>query len=94
MTLTTNTCIVVTGASRGIGAAIAAALAEDGQTVACLSRSASLPEVEGLTVETRSRFVTGACDVTDSDSIRNAIAKIADAGPHDRRAREQCGRPS
>ena len=73
-----QTCVVVTGASRGIGAAIAAALAEHGHTVACLSRSAASPEIEGLSEQTRSRFVTGSCDVTDAESVRNAIAKVAE----------------
>ena len=37
--------IVVTGASRGIGAAIAAELARRGRVVACLSRSGDRPDV-------------------------------------------------
>ena len=36
-------CIVVTGASKGIGAAIAHALAEHGHQVACVSRFGALP---------------------------------------------------
>ena len=40
-------CIVVTGASRGIGAAIALALAQQGRHVACLSRSGALPAGAG-----------------------------------------------
>ena len=62
-----QTCVVVTGASRGIGAAIAATLAEHGLTVVCLSRSATSPEVEGLSEQTRGRFVMGSCDVTDAE---------------------------
>src|SRR5258708_13466416 len=73
-------CIVVTGASRGIGAAIAASLAERGHIVMCLSRSGTYPEIDGLGEQTRSRFLTGICDVTDSTSVRNAIAKSAEQG--------------
>jgi len=53
----TRDCIVVTGASRGIGAAIALALAEHGHHVACLSRSGSAPACPGA--EFRSQVALG-----------------------------------
>jgi NAD(P)-dependent dehydrogenase (short-subunit alcohol dehydrogenase family) len=80
MTSTMNSCVIVTGASRGIGAAIAASLAGHGNTVACLSRSGTQPEINGLSEQTRSRFVTISCDVTNADSVRAAIAKASQQG--------------
>jgi NAD(P)-dependent dehydrogenase (short-subunit alcohol dehydrogenase family) len=61
--------IAVTGASRGIGAAIALELAERGFTVGCLSRKGVAPEHE--------RCIPLACDVTEADSIRGAFAALA-----------------
>lgn len=66
----TEGTIVVTGASRGIGAAIAVALAEEGFDLACLSRSGKAPVGRGL-----------ACDMTDEAAIVAAIAEFAAAGP-------------
>lgn len=62
--------IAVTGASRGIGAAIALELARRGFTVGCLSRKGAGPEHE--------RCLPLACDVTQVDSIRNAFAALAE----------------
>lgn len=73
-----DACIVVTGASRGIGAAIAIALAECGFTVACLSRSGALPEV-GLTPALSSRLLAQRCDVSDRDSVAAAFEAVARA---------------
>jgi NAD(P)-dependent dehydrogenase (short-subunit alcohol dehydrogenase family) len=63
-------CIIVTGASRGIGAAIAVDLARRGYDVAGLSRSG-----------TTSAGVGYACDMTDEAEIARTIAKIAARGP-------------
>jgi NADP-dependent 3-hydroxy acid dehydrogenase YdfG len=65
---------VVTGASRGIGAAIAAALAAEGVRVVMLARNeAKLKE--------RSASLKGsipiACDVTKPDSVEKAARRIA-----------------
>ena len=65
--------IAVTGASRGIGKAIAAELARRGFAVGCLSRSGGLPDgVDGKLIEIK-------CDVTDEASLRDGFARLADA---------------
>ncbi|HYF19798.1 MAG TPA: SDR family oxidoreductase [Ramlibacter sp.] len=67
-------CIVVTGASRGIGAAIAAALARQGRTVACLSRSGALPAGVGAP-----SFALKA-DVTQPESVKASFDSLASQG--------------
>jgi NAD(P)-dependent dehydrogenase (short-subunit alcohol dehydrogenase family) len=73
----TNGAIAVTGATRGIGAAIAVELARAGFTVGCLSRKGEPPAVAGLDETVRSRFVTVRCDVTDEASLRAALADVS-----------------
>jgi NAD(P)-dependent dehydrogenase (short-subunit alcohol dehydrogenase family) len=77
--MTTGT-IIVTGASRGIGAAIAVMLAQQGYTVACLSRKGELPSAEGVDSAVHARCVAFSCDVTSSDSLRDTYARIAELG--------------
>jgi NAD(P)-dependent dehydrogenase (short-subunit alcohol dehydrogenase family) len=67
--------IAVTGASRGIGAAIAFELAGRGFTVACLTRKGRGPESAAAEKIAR-RFVNVACDVTDEASVRAALANV------------------
>jgi NAD(P)-dependent dehydrogenase (short-subunit alcohol dehydrogenase family) len=67
--------IVVTGASRGIGAAIAVELARRGRTVACLSRSGDVPRDAAGDAE---RLVAYRCDVTDRDRVGEVIATFAE----------------
>lgn len=74
--VTTNKTIIITGASRGIGAAIAIELAARGFTVGCLTRKGAGPE-SGAPKELFARFVNAHCDVTDEASIRHALASIA-----------------
>jgi NAD(P)-dependent dehydrogenase (short-subunit alcohol dehydrogenase family) len=62
--------IIVTGGSRGIGAAIVTALSEAEFRVVSLSRSGESPSGQGI-----------ACDVSDEANIQRAIAKVAEAGP-------------
>lgn len=62
--------IIVTGASRGIGAAIAIELDRRGFKVVGLSRTGSSPAGVGM-----------ACDMTDEASISASIAQIAANGP-------------
>ena len=69
--------IIVTGASRGIGAAIAEHLAIAGYDVGCISRSGSLPERPDASAEARARWLPETADVTDASGLRSAIANIA-----------------
>lgn len=62
--------IIVTGASKGIGAAIAADLDRRGYRLACVSRSGDAPTGTGF-----------ACDMTDEDAVKATMARIAGNGP-------------
>jgi NAD(P)-dependent dehydrogenase (short-subunit alcohol dehydrogenase family) len=62
--------VIVTGASRGIGSAIAVELDRRGFTVAALSRSGGAPAGYGV-----------VSDVTNETSVREAVAVIAAKGP-------------
>ena len=68
--------IVVTGASRGIGATIALELSQRGYTVACLSRKGVGPETP-VPAEIAPRLINVPCDVTDEASVRQALATVA-----------------
>lgn len=74
---TADRVIAVTGASRGIGAAIAVELARRGFTVACLTRKGLGPETSSAPRETAPRFVNRPCDVTDEASVRSALTEVA-----------------
>jgi NAD(P)-dependent dehydrogenase (short-subunit alcohol dehydrogenase family) len=71
-----NRVIVVTGASRGIGATIALELAQRGFTAACLTRKGAGPEV-AVPAELAPRLVNVKCDVTDEASMKHALATVA-----------------
>lgn len=62
--------VIVTGASKGIGAAIAAELTARGFDVVSLSRSGGGAHGEQI-----------ACDMTDEGNVREVFAAIAAAGP-------------
>jgi NAD(P)-dependent dehydrogenase (short-subunit alcohol dehydrogenase family) len=64
---------VVTGAGRGIGAAIAARLAAEGARVTLLSRTQS--QLDQVAAPLGAAAQTVAADITDSQSIRQAFAQ-------------------
>ncbi len=72
--------VVVTGASRGIGAAIAAGLAEAGYIVGCLSRSGAQPEGPSLGDEAARRLIPIIADVTDPAAMTRAFDALAERG--------------
>lgn len=65
---------VVTGAGRGIGAAIAEQLVQDGFTVTLLGRTRAPLEALASALGPRSRVCV--CDVTDSDAVTRAFAAM------------------
>ena len=79
--------IAVTGASRGIGAVIALELHGRGHVVGCLTRSGKGPSATGRDAGSSGRFINVACDVTREDSVKEALARLADtAGALDRKS--------
>jgi NAD(P)-dependent dehydrogenase (short-subunit alcohol dehydrogenase family) len=62
--------IIITGASKGIGLAIATELEKRGREVVCLSRSGEGPVGHQV-----------VCDMTDEAAVKVAFAKIAKQGP-------------
>ena len=71
--------IAVSGANRGIGAAIASELLQRGFTVGALSRSGQPPVGLDLAPAARSRLIACACDVTDETAVKAALATVAGA---------------
>ncbi|MFL6163274.1 MAG: SDR family NAD(P)-dependent oxidoreductase [Jatrophihabitantaceae bacterium] len=70
---TARTCLV-TGASRGIGAAIATALAEDGHRVALLGRDGAA--LDRVAQQLTGPALTVTADVTDPDAVEAAFDRI------------------
>jgi NAD(P)-dependent dehydrogenase (short-subunit alcohol dehydrogenase family) len=69
--------ILVTGASRGIGAAIAESLAEAGYAVGCVSRSGDLPARPQASAAARGRWLAFKADVTDASQLAAAFDGFA-----------------
>lgn len=72
----------VAGASRGIGATIAAALAAEGAAVAVAARTESQGRLPGTIHEVSERILSAGgravpvrCDVTDEESVNDAVAR-------------------
>lgn len=70
--------IFVTGASRGIGAAIALELAQRGYEVGCLSRSGDLPQLENVPEDVAARWHPVSADVTDTERIGQAMKELVE----------------
>ena len=68
---------VVTGAGRGIGAAIALRLAEDGTAVACLDIDAASAEQSAAAVVAAGGTAQGfAADVSDEEAVERVVAEV------------------
>ena len=72
--------VIVTGASRGIGAAIAYSLAEAGYAVGCVSRSGTVPGIADVPAKISERWIPVVADVGREAEIRAAFAKLAERG--------------
>jgi NAD(P)-dependent dehydrogenase (short-subunit alcohol dehydrogenase family) len=68
---------IVTGGSRGIGKAIALALASEGVDVALVARNAGLLEQTAceIAAKTGSRVVAITCDTGDDESVKKMVAE-------------------
>ncbi len=67
---------LVTGASRGIGRALALALAEAGADVACAARTVSaLEETAALVEAAGRRALSVVADVTDADQVEGMVER-------------------
>jgi len=76
-------CAVVTGGGRGIGAAVAEALAETGSAVVVTARSEA--EIEAVAEGLRTRGWTAhavVCDVTDPDSVAALADRVRELVGH------------
>ena len=77
-----NKVVLITGASRGIGAASARAFAAAGAKVALVARSAE--QIESLAAEIGANAIAITCDVASYDDVVSAISQTEDAfGPLD-----------
>jgi len=67
---------VVTGASRGIGRAIAMRLARDGASVAVLARGSQAADVAAAISRDGATAIAVGCDVTQDDSVEAAFLNV------------------
>lgn len=78
MSNTDQRIAIVTGASRGIGAAIAKALAADGRHVVCMARNADKLEAIKAEIEADGGVASVAtCDITDQAAFAEVIEQVA-----------------
>ncbi|AGP60269.1 MULTISPECIES: 3-oxoacyl-ACP reductase FabG [Streptomyces] len=79
MSTTEQRVAIVTGAARGIGAATAVRLAEEGRVVAVLDldEGACAATVEKIT-EAGGKAIAVGCDVSDAEQVEAAVARVAE----------------
>lgn len=69
---------IVTGAGRGIGAAIAQRLADDGMAVACVDiDEASAGAVAARITDSGGRAAAFGADISDADEVEECVAQVA-----------------
>ena len=79
----THSCYLVTGASKGLGRALALLLAQNGNTVLALARpSEALDSIEPLLVQHAPGSASIACDLSNPDSIAEAVEQISKRTEH------------
>ncbi|MEK1875866.1 MAG: 3-oxoacyl-ACP reductase [Rhizobium altiplani] len=69
--------VIITGAGRGLGAAIAAAFAREGAKVAINYRNSRI-EAEALAASLGDRARTFQADVRDSEAVKRMVAEVKD----------------
>ena len=74
---------LVLGASRGLGAAIARTLAEEGATVAAASRSGGISWADALPSDVQARIHPVVLDLADVDARASTVDALLAAGPID-----------
>ncbi|MBP8534136.1 3-oxoacyl-ACP reductase FabG [Streptomyces sp. MK37H] len=79
MSTTEQRVAIVTGAARGIGAATAVRLAEEGRVVAVLDldEGACAATVEKIN-EAGGKAIAVGCDVSDAEQVEAAVARVAE----------------
>ena len=78
-----QSCYLVTGASKGLGRSLALLLAQNGNDVLALARpSESLDSIEQLLIQHAPGSASIDCDLSNPDSIANAVARIAEHSEH------------
>jgi len=75
----TESCYLVTGASKGLGRALALLLAQNGNNVLALARpSEALDSIEQMLIQHAPGSASIACDLSRPDSIAKAVERIAE----------------
>jgi 2-deoxy-D-gluconate 3-dehydrogenase len=70
---------LVTGGRRGLGRAMAGALAEAGADVACISKTGNADETRSLVEATGRRFLDIRADLADPAQRRGLLARVAES---------------